>query len=380
MNSKVLTSYKKTKREVFNKQLGVVFNGEDNLYPLLVEWLIKNSPTTSQCAWLYETFLNGSGFTVDFPIDGDVNLLTVRTPETLLSEVCPETAKHQEVYIHINYNALYQKVEFQVMPNNLCRVGQQDSKKYSGRIVVHPDGWDKRVDKKKIQVFDTYNPIPEVIQAQVDRDGGWNKYKGQILHFKFDDNKTYADSLVESCHLYSDMEASMGLFYNSTVKRGFENIQWIRHNKFVSAQKQKAFEDNLMSVMGIDNASSVILVEDDITTEKPEGNFKHDTLKNETKPEKYAHFEETAANQIRKSFKSVPPQLVDYVKGKLGNTSGEDLRVAESIYNKNTAKDRAKLTLLFRELYRNFETDINPTGDWEIGMYSFLGDGTIQEE
>lgn len=382
MVSKLVSNHTKNTKVVFNKQLGILFNGEDNLYPLIISNLMRTSVSAFQCGEIYKSFLIGSGFETSFNLDKKGNLLNIKTPNDLLVSICNELKEHQAVYIHIGYNANYEKTEFNVVPYNHCRLGKKDSKNYSGKILVHPDGWEKRVDKKKLKVFDVYNPSPVAIREQVEAtEGGWNNYKGQILYFQLDDTYFYSKSLLESAYLYADTESEMALFYNSTVKKGFEDGMIIRHKKFSTQALQTEFENNLKAMSGLRNASSKLMVQDDFDHEKNEDSkFKFDFIKNETKPDKYKHFEETASNMIRKAFKNIPPQIIDYVKGKLGNTSGEDLKAAEAIYNKATASDRQKITLLFTELYNNFENDINPTNNWDIGLYSLLDDGTVEEE
>ena len=382
MESKLISVDSRKKKPVYNKQLGVIFNGEDNLYPVLVENLIKSSPTTGQCVEIYESFIGGSGFEAEMVEEPTDNLLETFTPEDLLFEITPELSKHQEVWIQIGYNAAYQKTEFEVIPDEFCRLGEEDSKKYIGKIIVNPDGWDRRADKKKIQVFDTYNPRPEIIQAQVERDGGWHNYKGQILHFKLNNLKGhYAESLVEKCYMFSDTEASMGLHFNRTVRKGFKDAWIIRHKKFDSPQKQKQFEGNVRTVYGNENTGSVLTVEDEFNSEAgEESKFKFDFLEDKTKAGKYEHFETSSANFIRKSFFNIPPQIIDFVQGKLGNSSGDDLRAAESLYNKSTSKHRKRIERLFSELYRNYHIEINPSGDWTIGLYKLMEDGTIQED
>ena len=381
MNSKVISVDSRKKKETFNKQLGVIFNGEDNLYPVLVENLIKASPTTGQCVEIYESFIGGSGFVSEMVEEPTDNLLESHTPEDLLAEISPELSEQQGVFIHIGYNAAYEKVSHKVIPYDFCRVGKQDDENYSGRIIMNPDGWDRRADKKKIQVFDTYNPRPEVIQEQVERDGGWENYKGQILYFKLNSKSTYAESLVEKCYMFSDTEANLGLHYNRMVRKGFKDAWVVRHKKFDSKQKQTGFEQNIKAVYGNENTGGILMVEDEFDSENEKvSKFKFDFLKDETESNKYQHFEESSANYIRKAFKNIPKPIVDAIAGKLGNTSGDDLRAAESLYNKATAKDRKKIERLFSELYRNYHLDINPSGDWAIGLYSLMEDGTIEED
>ncbi len=379
MKSKVLDTYKEENNDIFNKRLGVIFNGKDNLKPLIIENLIDSSPTAFQCSWLYENFLGGGGFEVDM---SEINLsddeFNPQNPNDLLFDVSESVSRHQGAYIQIGYDANYDKVSYQIIPYSLCRLGKKDSKDYSGKIVVSPKGWGKSLKLDELDVFDAYNPRPEVIQAQVESAGGWENYKGQILYFKLSKKHTYAKSLIETAYTFADVENQLGLYYNSTVKRCFEDILLIRHRTFESQQAQAEFEQNMRSLSGVENGSSKMMIEDKWDDEgKGPGNFKFEPIKNEIKSEKYAHFETSSANYIRKSFKNIPPQLVDYVAGKLGNTSGEDLIKAQSIYNALIAKDQEKLEMLFKELFQNYKIEINPSNNWTIKQYALLDDGTV---
>jgi hypothetical protein len=379
MKSKVVEQYKEERIEIFNKRLGVIFDGEDNLKPLVIENLIDSSPTAFQCAWLYESFIGGGGFEVDL---SEINLsedeFDKQNPNNLLFDVSEVISRHQGVFINVGYNANFEKDSFKIIPYTLCKVGKKDSEDFSGKILVSPKGWGKSLKKEEIDIFDAYNPRPDVIQAQVEAAGGWENYKGQIHFFKLSKKYTYPKSLIETAYTFADVENQLGLYYNGTVKRCFEDSTIIRHRKFENKHDEEAFEKNIKSLSGIENASSKMLVEDDWNDETDkQGNLRFETLKNEVRSEKYAHFETSSANYIRKAFKNIPPQLVDYVAGKLGNTSGEDLIKAQSIYNSLISKDQEKVEMLFKELFRNYKFDINPTNNWTIKQYSLLDDGTV---
>lgn len=379
MKSKVVEPYKKERKEVFNKKFGVIFNGEDNLKPTIVENLIDSSPTAFQCASIYETFLGGAGFEVDLSkvniSDDEFDLIT---PNHLLFDIAEVCSRHLGSFISVGYNANYEKDSFKIIPYDLCRVGKKDSKDYFGKILVSPHGWGKQLKKDDVDVIDVYNPRPEVIQAQVEAAGGWENYKGQVFFFRMDRKYTYPISLIERAYLFADTEYNLGLYYNGTAKRGFEDLTIIRHRAFEKKEDEIAFENNIKSLSGFENASSKLMLEDDWDDEREKtGNFKFDTIKNEVRADKYKHFEESSANFIRKAFKNIPPQLVDYISGKLGNTSGEDLVKAEAIYNKTISKDQEKLEILFAELFRNYKENINPTGKWTIKQYKLLDNGTV---
>ena len=379
MKSKLIETYKEEKIEIFNKKFGVIFDGEDNLKSLAVENIIDSSPTAFQCADTYSTFLAGAGFEIDLSKNNlSENEFEKYNPNNLLFDVCDVLGYQQGVFVLVGYNANNEKDSFKIIPYTLCKVGKKDINDFSGKILVSKKGWGKSLKKEEIDSFDIYNPRPEVIQNQVEASGGWENYKGQIYFFKLSQKLTYPKSLIERAYLFADVEHQIGMYYNGTVKRGFENTTMIRHRKFPNKQDQETFEENIKKLSGLENSSSKLVVEDDWDDERDKsGNFKFDTIKSDVKSEKYAHFESSSSNFIRKAFKNIPPQLIDYVAGKLGNTSGEDLIKAQSVYNSIISKDQEKVETFFSELFRNYKENINPTSNWTIKQYALLEDGTV---
>jgi hypothetical protein len=74
----------------------------------------------------------------------------------------------------------------------------------------------------------------------------------------------------------------------------------------------------------------------------------------------------------------IPVQLFEAVSGKLGNSSGEDLKVAQAMYNQTTAPIRELYETAFAELFDNYKTELNI--NFTILQYSILGtDGTIEK-
>ena len=382
MKSNIVEQYEKQKKDsVYNKTLGVIFNGETNLKPLILENFVESSPTTFQCVETYGKFLSGAGFKNPNLIDVNLNnkSFEFQNPNDLLFDIVDDLKIHKGVFINVHYNALFEKVGFQVIPNSLCRLGKADSDNYSGKILVAENGWSKRVKKKDLKVFDNYNPDPMAIAAQVDAAGGWNQYKGQIFYFKLESKYTYSKSPIEKCYIFSDVEAELGLFYNSTVKRGFEDITVIKHSEFKDGKEKQDFIDNVKSVSGNENASSKLLIETDMSNEfNKQKNVEFENIPSNSKPKKFEHFETSSSNFIRKTFQ-IPPQLIDFIAGKLGGTNEKDLTIAQSIYNTETERPRKKISNLFRELFTNYKSNINPSNDWSIEQYKLLKDGTTNQ-
>lgn len=379
MKSKIPTAYKQERKDIFNKRFGVIFNGEDNLKPLITENAIDLSPTASQCADMFESFLGGAGFETELDdVDVSDNFWKVITPNDLLADACKDISKHSGVFINVGYNAAFQKEYYKIIPYRLCRLGKKDSDGYSGKIVVAPKGWGRHLKKEDVDIYDAYNPNPDVIQQQVESAGGWHNYKGQILFFKLDDQYTYPLPLIDRAIHFAEVEYKLGLYYKGTVDRCFEDVSFIRHRPFGNNEDRDDFYKNIKEISGIENASSKLIIEDDWDDEREKtGNIRIDTIKNEVKAEKYAHFEKSSSNYIRKAFRNVPPQLIDFIEGKLGGT--EDLKTAQSVYNSNTAKDRNKIERLFADLFDNYKEEINPSQDWTIKQYKLLDDGTVNQ-
>lgn len=379
MKSHLVENHKhKTDGANYDKSIGVMRNGEDNLYPTIVENLIDSSPTASQCRWVYSRFLSGGGFIVDLKnVDLSEGDLFNYTPNALLSDIAESISYHQGVFVHINYNAAFEKEDFSVMPYELCRLGKKDDKDYNGKIAFSKLGWGKGLKKDKIELFDVYNPNPSVISAQVEKAGGWSKYKGQILFFSFQNKRVYPKSLIDSVYLFADTENSIGLYFNGISRRGFNGNKIVAHKSFEEDKDKEKFYKDVEALMGIDNTSNVMMVEDDYVGDQQEGSFKIVDVQDNVKPEKYAHVEEASANYIRIAFKNIPTQLVNYISGKLGNSSGEDFKIAQSLYNNSIAEDRTKISQLFSVLFENYKANINPAKNWEIAQYRLLDDGTV---
>lgn len=374
MTSKFIDNYKTESKEVYNKKLGVIFNGDDNLKPFVIEQMISQSPTALQCAGVYGSFLSGAGFELK-NVDVSGRFWEFVTPNDLLIDVTNSIKMHRGVFIHVGYNSLYEKTSFEVLPYTLCRVGKKDSSDFSGKIVVSPTGWGKSQKKEDVKIYDAYNPQPEIIEKQVARDGGWSNYKGQIYYFKLDKFKTYSESPIEGVIDYVHAEIQMGKYYVGLIKRRFEDVDVIRYRQFEKQSEETAFIENIKNVSGLEATGSKLILKDDWNDErKDSGNFKFDKLVSNSTPDRFAHIEAVSANHIRKVFNNIPPQLVDFVQGKLGSTSGEDLVKAQAIYNASTGRDRQKIETLFAELFDRFHLPI--TGDWTIKQYKLIDDGT----
>ncbi len=378
MKSNLVESYTEDKREVFNKRFGIIFNGDDNLKPFIVENLIDSSETAFQAAEMYANFIGGAGFKSDLSHINLSDTWEKYTPEDLLDDIRESISRHQGVFIHVQYNALYQKETFKIIPYTACRVGKPDSKKFSGKIVVSNEGWGRSVRKADVDVFDVYNPRPDVIQTQVEKAGSWAKYKGQVYFFKMSKKRVYPKAFIEIVYLHATAEHNLGYFANGITTKGFNDNAIVQYSEFDDEKDEKEFLQNLKTLSGSQGTASIMAVQDSIEEgNNYEGNIRVTHLTSDKKPDRFNSVGDRSANAIRKAYKNIPPILIDYVTGKLGNSNGEDIKTWQSVYNQSTFKDRQKVERLFAELFTNFKLTI--TDDWEIAQYKILDDGTTSK-
>ena len=373
----ILSQYKPVEYKRVNQSIGVMVDGESNLRSLISENLIQKSPTASYCVGMYSKFITGAGFS-----GGDVNISTTPyktfTVNKLLNDCAKDHAKLEGSFVHVRYNALYEKIGFEKIPYTQCRFGLEDDDNYSGKIVRAKKGWGKRAKRESFISYDIYNPNPEVIQKQVDLAGGWDYYKGQIMFIGDREDLAYPKSKIEGVENFAHTEHKMGTYYAATVERGFENIQIFEYVKSDNQQENDALKESVTNAMGLENSGKVLGLPYANSTDLTEGTkYKFTPLENNATPATYDHFLDRCSTMIRAKFE-IPVQLFEAVSGKLGNSSGDDLKVAQPMYNQTTAPIRSMYETAFSELFNGYKTDLGVK--FEIQQYSIMSDGTTEEE
>jgi len=373
----ILAQYKPIEYKRENRSMGIMINGDANLRSLISENLIQKSPTASYCVGMYSKFITGAGFD-----GGEVNISnkphSVFTINKLLNDCAKDHAKLEGSFIHVRYNALFQKVGFEKIPYSQCRFGLEDDDNYSGKIVRAKKGWGKRAKKESFISYDVYNPNPEVIQKQVDLSGGWDYYKGQVMFIGDREDLSYPKSKIEGIENFAHTEHKMGAYYAATVERGFENVQIFEYVKSDNAAENQALKESVTNAMGLENSGKILGLPYANSTDLSEGTkYKFTPLENNASPATYDHFLDRCSTMIRSKWE-IPSQLFEAVSGKLGNSSGEDLKVAQAMYNQTTAPVRELYETAFAELFDNYKTELNI--NFTILQYSILGtDGTIEK-
>lgn len=380
----VITLKEESRRTEMGKYRGFPFlaNGEGNDYPTKIELLVGGSATAKACAGVIADFIYGKGFSLEAEARATAKERGERfkkeslyindrreTPNDLLKKVARSLSYHRGVFLQINYNQFFQKTSVQVLPYGCCRLGVKDSNNYRGKVLYY-NNWDKLQDKKEIDknvsVIDLYDPRPEVIQEQVNKAGGWDNYKGQVFFLNLDRNDSYPLAWADTVLLDCESEMLSSKYTRNGFKKGFFGTYAFVTSPFKSEADKEEFQDHLRRSIGVEAEQSVFHFQLEMSGDKLEDQVLVKPIESNVKADLFEYADRKTANNIRKTYGNVPPVLIDFVEGKLGNTSGESLKEARVFMQEQMQEERQDVQEMFEELFDNFAEPISSNGLFEI--------------
>lgn len=171
------------------QKYGIQSYDSDNLYPQNVLAIVESSKTGSGCLERFKDFLEGDGLASEELAALKVN----RQGETLADIhglVSDDLATFDGFALHVNYSEEAKVVEIHHIPFENVRLMEPDEEGVVKQVAIHPDwsghltrnGSRVKVDEENVDYIDVFNPIPEVVSAQILRAGGVTHYKGQVLY------------------------------------------------------------------------------------------------------------------------------------------------------------------------------------------------------
>ncbi|MHA3787449.1 hypothetical protein ACX0HA_04500 [Flavobacterium hauense] len=342
----------------WSKSADVYANDTDNAYPERMDRLINNSVTAKSAAAIMVQYLIGKGYGPEndsLIINKDKNLKLI----DFADDVADDLVKQRGVFIHVNWNALYQVSDFSVIPYESCRIGKTDSNDYAGKIAVCKE-WLKP-KKADIQLIDIFNPRKKVIDAQVAKAGGWEHYKGQVLFVNMDTKLIYPLSRIDSVAEDCDSEAQASVYKNRLLRKGFFGNTLVVTRPLVGEglddkalldaesereQFQKAIKDSL----GAENTGGVLCLEMDFAGEKLEDAILIKQIESKIDDKLFDYTETSVRENILVAFNNLPSGLVKTNESSLFGNSGEAIREMKRTYWENTTKERNLLTSVINQL------------------------------
>ena len=344
----------------WNKSADVYANDTDNAYPERMDRLINNSVTAKSAASIMVQYLIGKGYGID------VDILIINKEQNLklidfADDVADDIVKQRGVFIHVNWNALYQISDFSVIPFEWCRIGKTDSNDYTGKIAVCKE-WLKP-KKADIQLIDVFNPRKKVIDAQVEKAGGWDKYKGQVLFVNMDTKLLYPLSRIDSVAEDCDSEAQASVYKNRLLRKGFFGNTLVVTRPLVgdglepgstalmdAESERERFQQAIKDSLGAQNTGGVLCLEMDFAGEKLEDAILIKQIESKIDDKLFNYTETSVRENILVAFNNLPAGLIKTNEASLFGNSGEAIREMKRTYWENTTKERCLLTAVINGL------------------------------
>jgi hypothetical protein len=349
----------------YNKVEGVYNWGADNAYPSLVKSLTNSSVTSKQCVDINAKYIYGKGFELfkeNAPIINKKGL----NINQLLRIVSKEFSEQNNIFLHINYNALFEVTSVDLISSEQVRIGSTDSTGYNGKFIVY-DNWDKtkakKIEKKDFKIIDRFNPNPKVIEKQVEAAGDWSKYNGQILHINSDFSSTYSLSDIDSVIYDADSELQASIFKNGGLRKGFFGAKLIVTKPFADDYERKDFEKTINEL--IVATSGVLLLESSVESDVLSEHILIQNIDSNIDDKKFESTEQSTARNIRKAY-GVPSILIDNSDNSIFGNSGELLKQAKIMHWENKEEERNIIVDAFKNIFSKFHEPINTNNNWNI--------------
>jgi hypothetical protein len=344
----------------WSKSADVYANDTDNAYPERMDRLINNSVTAKSAAAIMVQYLIGKGYGADADnsiINKEKNLKLI----DFADDVADDLVKQRGVFIHINWNALYQIADCSVVPYEWCRIGKKDSNDYAGKVAISKE-WLKP-KRSEIELVDIYNPRKAVIDAQVEKAGGWEHYKGQILFINMDTKLIYPLSRIDSVSEDCDSEAQASIYKNKLLRKGFFGNTLVVTRPLVgeglepgstalteAESERERFQQAIKDSLGAQNTGGVLCLEMDFAGEKLDDAILIKQIESKIDDKLFNYTETSVRENILVAFNNLPAGLIKTNEASLFGNSGEAIREMKRTYWENTTKERSLLTAVINQL------------------------------
>jgi len=355
---------------------GVMYFGQDNDYPQLMEKIINGSITAKTSADVYSKFLTGEGFEKE-----ELNGVKVGTDSKgksitllrLLREFANSISRNNGAYIHCNYTLDGKIKNTHLKPFKYCRFSTPDDNGYSAKILVY-DNWEKdknkgRFQPKDIRSFNVFNSNKSAIVEQIKAANGIKKYKGQIYFLFLDNEYFYPLSNYDEVYLDCDTEAQLALYRNRQTRNSFFKKTIIRVQPAKTDEEARELAKQMKQILGADGDGLLILEDEPDENGEFSDNkgFATEQLDSDIEDDLFKEWPKQLSNNIRKAAKNIPMMLIDINDSIFSNQSGEAIKQAVNFYNELTRDDRAAISGAFKEIFSNFDDDILRNNDnWDI--------------
>lgn len=281
----------------YQQQFRLQTYGRDNRYPQDLMAIVGASGTAGLCLSRYEKFVEGFGF-------ANVNLseyVVNRAGDTLddlLKQVADDLTRFGGLALHVNYNVLGQITEVNHMPYEQCRLEETDDAGNVAHILHHEDwlgkktknGKAQQLNEKYITRFDVFNPDPSVVMSQIEKAGGIDDYRGQVLWLSTAGPFVYPTPIYDAAVTEISTDEGLGNVKYRNVRNNFlvacmliakkgapkiredanGNLMYDDQNRPIYEERQMISDEDLKEFQGDTKGSKILYVELEDDEDKPE--------------------------------------------------------------------------------------------------------------
>lgn len=370
-----------TKRLVnsYKSELNIQTYGQDNLYPQRILDIVENSATGASCLERFQNFIEGNGVDNQYFSEYECNRRG-DTVDDILHLMAQDLGRFNGIALHVNYNLACEIVEVQHVPFQDCRLEEEDDNGRVSYINLHPDwsgqktrkGKKVYVDKNNVDKIFPFNPEPKVVMAQIEKAGGIEHYKGQILWFsmsgRFQYPKPKYDKIVTAL---STDEGLDNVKYRNTrnnfllagmfVHKKGSNINIDENGNTVTSNDDDSYDfaKNIDIFQGDVNCCSIM----DITLQADEDKPDFIAVEGTNYDSKFTCTESSTIERIYAAFGQEP--FYSIRTGKQG-FSGKTTSEAYEYYNSYVGNERRAITRILKKIFDHWYEDANPSGNFDI--------------
>lgn len=229
-------------------KFGAKSYGANNLYPQDVANLLRSSSTGAACADRYARFIEGDGF------NEDLQTLVVNAMGDTAGDILAMVAKDFAIFggfaLHITFNAFGDVTGFTHVPFDYVRLCECDGTGYTNRALVCDDwqGLKTKAGKRSNMTrgacteYFLFNPRKEIVLQQIQRAGGLDKYRGQLLYFGEYGKALYP--IPRADRILTELSTDIGL---SNIKLRNARNNFLPAAMVITKQSQPMPQDNALA-------------------------------------------------------------------------------------------------------------------------------------
>ena len=183
-----VTSARTDKRVDYRKEYGIIMSwGTGNDYPQKLMEIVAASASGRRAVMTRGKFVSGTGF----PEQTRNTIASVSKNETfadLVAGIQRDYCLFDGFAIHVNFNLLFEPVEWSFVPLETLRLGLPDENNCITSIYQHPDWGKRNTAIRSFQIsdavkYDLYTGDIDEFYAAIENADGIENYPGQIFLF-----------------------------------------------------------------------------------------------------------------------------------------------------------------------------------------------------